>query len=252
MKQNQALMALLAILALPVAATAQVDPATLLAGSTDGEIDIGQGWIQFRGPQELVKFVFAVVTTVALTGLIVYHPVRRKSRRTVADLVMPRLFFLYSLIGMAAGFLVVQHGSIIGFVIFGIGALLRFRSNLDDPVDTVEMIVVTVLGLAVGLGLPVMAFLVAVVSWCFIWLGGRNAGVEISLKAADEAHSLEAANQVEQMASSAGWKLIRKHHVPGKSRVALLYVTSGGLSDARIESMISESVPEHVDLKMTL
>ncbi len=52
------------------------------------------------------------------------------------------------------------------------------------------------------------------------------------------------------MAADAGWKLVRKHHVPGKSRVSLLFITSGGLSEARIEEMINELVPEKVELKL--
>ncbi len=246
------LVTVLLMLLLPGAAVSQVDPATLLAGSSETEILVERRWTQFRGKQELYFFTLDVIVTILLAGLIVYHPVRRKSRRTVSDLVMPRLFFLYALVGMAVGFLVVQHGSMIGFVIFGIGALLRFRSNMDDPVDTVEMIIVTVLGLAVGLGLPLMATLVAIVCWCFIWLGGRNRGVEISLKATDEAHSLEVSDAIEKMADAAGWTLVRKHHVPGKSRVSLLFITARGLTEAEVESQISDLVPDKVDLKLTL
>ncbi|MBO9453007.1 hypothetical protein J7426_22280 [Tropicibacter sp. R16_0] len=242
---------LLAMLA-PSMGYSQIDPASLLAGTSETEIVIEQGWTQFRGKRELYFFALDVVVTIILTALIVYHPVRRKARRSVSDLVMPRLFFLYALIGMAVGFLVIQHGSMIGFVVFGIGALLRFRSNLDDPVDTVEMIIVTVLGLAVGLGLPLMAALVGVVCWCFIWLGGRNRGVEVSLKGSDEEHSLEISGAIEAMATDAGWQLVRKHHVPGKSRVTLLYITTGGLSEARIEEMIIKVVPEKVELKLNL
>ncbi len=250
MNKTFPLMAVLLMVLLPGAAVSQVDPATLLAGTSESEILIERRWIQFRGKRELYFFTLDVIVTVILTGLIVYHPVRRRARRSVSDIVMPRLFFLYALVGMAVGFLVVQHGSMIGFVIFGIGALLRFRSNMDDPVDTVEMIIVTVLGLAVGLGLPLMATLVALVCWCFIWLGGRNKGVEISLKASDEEHSLKVSGAIETMAADAGWKLVRKHHVPGKSRVSLLFITSGGLSEARIEEMINDLVPEKVELKL--
>ena len=238
---------------MPEASHAQTDPATILAGTSDGELrSLGHGWIQFRGPDELYFFLLDVVTTILLTGLIVYHPVRRKTRRSVGDLVMPRLFFLYGLIGMAVGFMVDQHGASIGFVIFGIGALLRFRSNLDDPVDTVEMIIVTVLGLAVGLGLPVMALLVALVSWGFIWLGGRNPGVEISVKGVSEQQSLQASENIETMARGAGWTLVRKHHVPGKLRVSLLYCTAGALTDAQIETMIFGVIPDDTELKVSL
>ncbi|WP_171182009.1 hypothetical protein, partial [Ruegeria sp. HKCCA4633] len=106
----------LLMLLLPGAAVSQVDPATMLAGASGSEIVIERRWTQFRGKQELYFFTLDVIVTIILAGLIVYHPVRRKARRSVRDIVMPRLFFLYALIGMAVGFLVVQHGSMIGFV----------------------------------------------------------------------------------------------------------------------------------------
>ncbi len=237
--------------ACPALLMAQMDPAEFLADSASEEISIGQSWAQFQGPEELLYFLFNVAVVVALTALLVFHPVRRGRRRNVNDLMMPQLFFLYALIGMVVGFLVVQHGSMIGFVVFGIGALLRFRSNLDDPIDTVEMILVTILGLAVGLGLPVMALCVALTAWGFIWLGGRKTSVSLSLRGQDFAETEKAAQSIQLFASAAGWQLINKHQAPGKSRVDLLFLANEKVQEAQLETKIAETVSNTVEVKVT-
>ena len=64
----------------------------------------------------------------------------------------------------------------LAFVIFGIGALLRFRTVLDNPKLTGKAITVVIIGLACGMGSWVMAVFVTVFSWILIfWLESRIA-----------------------------------------------------------------------------
>ncbi|QJF50314.1 hypothetical protein [Roseobacter ponti] len=238
--------------AVPMIAQAQMLPGTeSMAMPAQVDITAG-GWGQIRDLDELITFGMYVLTTVILTWAIVFHPVRQASRRTLDDLLMPRLFFLYALIGMAVGFLVIQHGYIIGFVVFGIGALLRFRSNLEDPVDTVEMILVTVIGLAIGLDLPVMAILLAIVAWVFIWIGGRTKGVEVSLKADSEPDVMEAFRLLKEATSGPGWKVIHQKHVAGKTGITVVYQVSGSLSEQEIETLLTDAVPAGTECKIRL
>ncbi|WP_380055099.1 hypothetical protein ACFE33_14960 [Falsihalocynthiibacter sp. SS001] len=244
--------ALMALGALPSAAMAQLLP-------DDGAVNIqnaislqGGGWSQIKNLDELKVFTLDALFTIFLTAMIVYHPVRHKSRRTLADIEMPRLFFLYALVGLTVGFLVIQHGYIIGFVIFGIGALLRFRSNLDQSQDTVEMIIVTVLGLSVGMGLPILALLTALLTWCFLWLGWRQRGVEVVLKGASEEEVIAASANLEQTAQDAKWQLVNKHHVVGKTAITLLFQISGHMNEAKVETIISAAIPAEIDHKVNL
>ena len=83
-------------------------------------------------PGQLLVFALDCIIVLAISSAIVFHPVRIRARRNVRDLELPRLFLMYGLIGMAIGFLVLQYGAVIGFVIFGIGGLLRFRSVIRN------------------------------------------------------------------------------------------------------------------------
>ncbi len=216
-----------------------------LGGSGVGISDIeisGSGWNLARYGDEIWLFLIDVLVTLLLTAAIIYHPVRKRLALTLASLRLPRLFFLYALIGMTVGFLVVQHGYIIGFVVFGIGALLRFRSNLDDPEDTVEMILVTVLGLCVGLDLPIMAIMIGIVGWVVILLTSRNTPCEVSLRAEEGSGLDESLSRVSEAISGNGWRIAATHRSHRKSTAEVLFLTSGRVTEHDVENILNEAL----------
>jgi len=63
----------------------------------------------------------------------------------------------------------------LAFVIFGIGALLRFRTLLDNPKLTGKAIMVVVVGLACGMGSWAMAVFVTAFAWVLVyWLDSHS------------------------------------------------------------------------------
>ena len=202
----------------------------------------GGGWQQIYNVAELIVFATDVLLALVLAAVIALHPVRLAARSKTIDFIMPRLFSFYALIGMAVGFLVDQHGYIIGFVIFGMGALLRFRSNLDDPIDTVEMILVTVVGLCVGLNFPIMAILITVVSWVLIWVAGRHRPIELRLQS-DNPENLEAGlDQVRQIARREGWKEAFAHRSHSKNAARLVFLHPSAIGEEGVEAALLESL----------
>ncbi len=203
------------------------------------EVNIGGGgWGQVYNLAELTAFAVDVLLALVLAAAIALHPVRRAARSKTIDFIMPRLFAFYALIGMAVGFLVDQHGYIIGFVIFGIGALLRFRSNLDDPIDTVEMILVTVVGLCVGLNFPVMAILISAVSWVLIWVAGRHRPIELRLQS-DYPENLEAGlEKIRQVVRQEGWKEAFAHRSHSKNAARLILLHPSAIGEEGVEAAL--------------
>jgi hypothetical protein len=62
----------------------------------------------------------------------------------------------------------------LAFVIFGIGALVRFRTVLDNPKATGKALLVVVIGLACGMGQWAMAVFVTAATWTLVyWLDSR-------------------------------------------------------------------------------
>jgi hypothetical protein len=165
-----------------------------LAGTVDGFAGIGasdlstelllrdQGWRQITNLQEMAELLLAVLVAAALTAAIAFHPVVLAERRTAEDHQEPRSLFLYALVGLLVGFMVMHHGYLIGFVIFGIGGLMRFKTDTGDLADTRRLILVTLIGLSVGLNLPVMAVVATACAWIVIYLLGRELHLTVEVQ----------------------------------------------------------------------
>jgi len=205
---------------------------------------------QFSNLNELMSFGQDTVLTLFLTALIVFHPVRRRSRHVLIDLQMPRLFFLYALVGLIVGFLVIQHGYIIGFVIFGIGTLMRFRSSLDDPLDTSEVILVTLIGLTIGLGLSVMAILFGMIGWGKIWLAGRKRGYEVILRSTKSVSLQECEQAVKKLIDQHSWEFVNSFRQPAKNSCRILLFAPGKLPATDVQEAVAQSVPEGVETQL--
>jgi hypothetical protein len=153
-----------------------------LAGESSDILLRAQGWQQVRNLPELLELVLAVVTAAFLTAVIAFHPVVLAERRTAEDFQEPRSLFLYALIGLLVGFMVMHHGYLIGFVIFGIGGLMRFKTDTGDLADTRRLILVTLIGLSVGLNLPIMAITATACAWAAIYLLGREHNLTVEVQ----------------------------------------------------------------------
>jgi hypothetical protein len=57
-------------------------------------------------------------------------------------------------------------------VIFGVGGLLRFKTDVDSPADTTRLILVTLIGLCVGLDLPLVALITTLSAWAILYMLG--------------------------------------------------------------------------------
>jgi hypothetical protein len=202
----------------------------------------GGGWGQVFAIDELLLFALDTAFTLALAAALAFHPARAGAPRRLEDLALPRLFFLYALIGMAIGFLVEQHGYVIGFVVFGIGGLVRFRSNLDEIDDTVELILVTFIGLTVGLNLPVMAALITVAGWLVIAASARLAACEIEIKA-DDAPGLDSALEaLRRLAEARRWRVIALRRGRRKPNATILMRAPGAGRGDALEAALDEAL----------
>lgn len=173
------------------------------------QIDVtGKGWNQITNQQEMGEFLLALVEAVVLTAAITYHPVTLRARKTLADFDLPRMFFTYSLIGMAVGFLVMHHGYLIGFVIFGLGGLLRFRSDSGIADDKARLILVTLIGLTIGLDLPVMALILTAAGWAIIYFLGSQTHFELEVRFDDKKSSKQVVNDLATILEERGFKAV--------------------------------------------
>ena len=79
---------------------------------------------------------------------------RRAPIDTREEAELPKVLIMYALVGAVVGEIVLEYGMVVGFVIFGLGGLMRFRTDAASTRDTGRLIMVTLIGLIAGLNLP--------------------------------------------------------------------------------------------------
>ena len=145
------------------------------SGLLIGEMSLhGQGWSQITNLQEIGQFALALLETGLMAAALAWHPADVQRRGSRESFVMPRDMMTFALIGMIVGFLVYHHGYLIGFVIFGIGGLLRFKTEFGTEETLVRLIVATLVGLTIGLDLPVMALILTASVWVITFVSARQ------------------------------------------------------------------------------
>src|SRR5262245_34159804 len=96
--------------------------------------DVLQGWDRFTDVWFMLDMAVVLVLAVLLGAAIAYHPLSRSKASSIAELEQPKTFIMYALVGALIG-LIVPHYPVMGMVIFGIGGLLRFRTEIGPAKD---------------------------------------------------------------------------------------------------------------------
>src|SRR5215211_223969 len=151
------------------------------AGATGGIDPKGNSWVsieksveQFGHPEFILRLFLSLGLAVVCAYAIAWHPRRASIRDPLADLEERKALILLGVVGAVVAELS-GTSQTLAFVIFGIGALLRFRTVLDNPKLTGKAIMVVVVGLACGMGSWAMAVFVTAFSWLLMfWLDSHT------------------------------------------------------------------------------
>src|SRR5205809_6842420 len=159
------------------------NPAEELAkmGHTGGIDPKGNSWVsiqqsveQFGHPDFIFRLFLSLILAVGCAWVIAWHPRRASLADPLADLEERKALILLGVVGAVVAELS-GTSQTLAFVIFGIGALLRFRTLLDNPKLTGKAITVVVVGLACGMGSWAMAVFVTAFTWLLVfWLDSSS------------------------------------------------------------------------------
>src|SRR6266481_4421249 len=151
------------------------------AGATGGIDPKGNSWVsieksveQFGHPEFILRLFLSLSLAVGCAYAIAWHPRRTSLADPLADLEERKALILLGMVGAVVAELS-GTSQTLAFVIFGIGALLRFRTLLDNPKLTGKAITVVVVGLACGMGSWAMAVFVTAFTWLLLfWLDSHS------------------------------------------------------------------------------
>ena len=102
----------------------------------------GEGLEGFTDFEFMLNTFFNLTLAAVLGAVIGFHPRSIQTADTLKEVEAP------------IGIMVVKYGLVIGFVLFGIGGLIRFRTVMRSANLTGQVILATLVGLSCGLDLP--------------------------------------------------------------------------------------------------
>ena len=231
-----AAVAAIALLNVLPAAAFGANPAEEMAksGATGGIDPKGNSWVsiqqsiqQFGHPEFILRLFLSLSLAVGCAYAIAWHPRRASLADPLSDLEERKALILLGVVGAVVAELS-GTSQTLAFVIFGIGALLRFRTVLDNPKLTGKAIMVVVVGLACGMGSWAMAVFVTIFGWLLVYWLDSHSSCRVRIRLDDAEDPKPVFGMVQSLLVSHKCRLQSSALYEDKGQmVFLLYIPSG-------------------------
>lgn len=204
--------------------------------------DQAVGWEAFSDVSFIVQMAVVLLISVLLSAIIAYHPLTRRKAASLEAIEQPKTFMMYSMVGAVIAQIVKVQPSM-ALVVFGIGGLLRFRTNVGEAKDTGRVILVTVVGLCCGLELYVVAVLATAFGWLLILaLEGRRTE-RVLIQGLDRDVIARAAQAHATILRDSGCSILGEETNVKKGTISIVYRAPRSLDSAALEERL-DSLPE--------
>jgi uncharacterized membrane protein YhiD involved in acid resistance len=126
-----------------------------------GTVSPGPGWQAFADGASYLRYAVVMLAATLSGAVLAFHPAGRGRPESMEDVELRKTLIIYSVVGSLISIICTVAPSM-AFVIFGIGGLLRFRTDLASSKSTGHAIMGTIVGLCWGLGLELVAVMATV------------------------------------------------------------------------------------------
>ena len=228
------------------------------AGATGGIDPKGNSWVsiqqsieQFGHPQFILRLFLSLSLAVGCAWAIAWHPRRSSLMDPLSDFEERKALILLGMVGAVVAELS-GTSQTLAFVIFGIGALLRFRTLLDNPKLTGKAITIVVVGLACGMGSWAMAVFVTAFPWVLVFWLDSHASCRVRIRLDDNVDPKPIFGMVQSLLVSHKCRLQSSALYEDKGQmVFLLYIPSGvdpRILEAEVRSKLRKSDVSKIDV----
>lgn len=201
-----------------------------------------EGWQGFADLGFLGNAFLTLTLAAVLGAIIAYHPRYTRAADTFEELEAPKIYIMYAVIGALIGIMVVRYGLVIGFVLFGIGGLIRFRTVLRSAHLTGHVILVTLIGLLSGLELPHIAVLATSFSFVLIYVLHARITYRIDIRALPREFVAEAAAAYRSVLEQQGCRILSEKKNPEKERVSFIFSISPRIARGHLEELLETKI----------
>ena len=228
------------------------------AGSTGGIDPKGNSWVsiqqsveQFGHPEFILRLFLSLSLAVGCAYAIAWHPRRASLADPLADLEERKALILLGVVGAVVAELS-GTSQTLAFVIFGIGALLRFRTVLDNPKLTGKAIMVVVVGLACGMGSWAMAVFVTAFSWVLVYWLDSHSSCRVRIRLDDGEDPKPVFGTVQSLLVSHKCRLQSSALYEDKGQMVFLLYIPTGVDPRQLEAEVRSSLRKHHVSKITV
>lgn len=203
----------------------------------------GEGWDGFTDFGFGLNALLTLCLAAVLGAVIAYHPMRVRTADTLEELEAPKACIMYAVIGSMIGIMVVKYGLGVGFVLFGIGGLIRFRTVMRSAHLTGQVILVTLIGLSCGLDLPHVAVLATAFTFLLMFLLGARVTYQVDVRGLPRDRFKEATEAYRHVLESDDCRILGERKRPSGGRVRFIFRGGPGNARTRLEQRLETDVP---------
>jgi hypothetical protein len=204
------------------------------------------GWAGFLDSEAMLQSFLALVLAVFLGAVIAFHPTTVRTVDTREEAELPKVLIMYALVGAVVGEIVLAYGMVVGFVIFGLGGLMRFRTDAATTRDTGRLIMVTLIGLIAGLNLPHFAVMATAFSWVLIWIFDGHPVCELEVHELPKGQVKAAAQAYRATLTELGCKIISEDKSFSKGRIDYVIRAPRDKTHTMLHALLCERIPPEV------
>jgi hypothetical protein len=255
-----AIVAVIALVCVLSSAAFGANPAEEMAkaGATGGIDPKGNSWLsieksveQFAHPTFILRLFLSLTLAVGCAFAIAWHPRRASLRDPLADFEERKALILLGVVGAVVAELS-GTSQTLAFVIFGIGALLRFRTLLDNPKLTGKAIMIVIVGLACGMGSWAMAVFVTAFSWLLMFWLDSHSSCEVRIRLDQAEDPRPVFDAVQSLLISHKCKLQSSSLYEDKGRMVFLLYLPNGVDPTRLEHEVRAKLRKNQVSKITV
>lgn len=225
------------LLSLPTARSQQFSD--ILAQETKA---VGEGWQGFSDLGFLAGALGMLLLAAVLATAISFHPNYRTAVKESDDIATPSVFATYAVIGAMVGIIVGKYGFLAGFVLFGIGGLIRFRTIMRSAHLTGQLIYVTLVGLCCGLNLPHVAVLATVFAFVLLSIFDTRIVYRMDVRGLSDERFDAATQAYREVLEQNGCQIMKEKKKPGKRRAMYIFRRPHRLTQDQLEKLFESNI----------
>ena len=198
----------------------------------------------YMGIDRVGNYLISLSVALILAVIIAFHPQTYGRRKSLSDIEAPKTFIVYAMIGSLVGATVADYGPELGFIFFGLGGLMRFRTNSGTTVQTGRLILVALIGLCCGLKMLYIASLSTLVVWVLIYFLERKTLYHIQIKKLDDKLFPESVAAYRHLLIKQKCKIIVENKNASKSKVEFIFSSPAQLEPEAIEAWLDRQIAD--------